>query len=1019
MTTPESESAKNFAHRAWNLGVRGRLLLAFFGIAAFAALAAAAGIYAFREVGGRLDVVDTRIPSTLSALELSRSAERIIAAAPALLAATDRDQRDEIKAALAVEVGRLNSRLIDLKAHDAGLLPLPSIEPIVSSLTANLTTLEDLVARRLAASERIKALQRRAFQTNEETQRLLAPWLEVVGSEIATLVEPREGGRIGPANQSQRLISLIELQRQMRAAQAQVSAIADMVAEASTTDQPPRLPILAFQLGLALGDLEATALGLDPRLRPLFLDQAAKLRALAEGPNAMPEARKQELALFGEGERLVTETGELSAQLTAAVDRLGSAATRDIGEAIRDALSVQRLSTRALVVVVALSLLTSVLIVWLYVGGNIVRRLTTLSDGMLAIAGGNLRAPVGAKGGDEIAAMGQAVEVFRRNAIELERLLEERKETATRLEHVVEERTHDLSEALQQQMATADVLKIISRSGFDVQLVLDTLVEAAARLCDADMATITRPKEGNHYHVAYYGAPAEVIDYVKDLPIAPGRGTAVGRVLLEGRTIHIPDVLADPEYEWLDVQKRAQFATLLAVPLLRTGNPIGVFVLWRNQVRPFDNKQIDLVTTFADQAVIAIENARLFDEIQDKTRQLELANKYKSHFLASASHDLRQPLHALNLFVAQLCAEPNAAERSRLVTRIDAAVSSMNELFEALLDMTRLEAGILEPHLSEFPVAQLLKRMETTFAEAAREKGLRLAVVPSGAWVLSDFILLERIVLNLVSNAVRYTAGGGVVVGCRRRGEELRIDVCDSGPGISPDQQKSIFGEYYRLAAEPDRGGGLGLGLAIVDRLGRLLGHAVELDSRRGRGSRFSVSVPLIAGQHGAAEAPAPPTIADPARGKLVVVIDDDALALVGMGGILRSWGCDVMTADSQEAALAQIAGRDRRPDLIISDYRLADGKTGIEAIEHLRAELGASIPAFLISGDTAPERLRETSARGYHLLHKPVAPMRLRAMLNQLLKARDESQAAERATRPERPIRTLAAAQDQARRPR
>jgi signal transduction histidine kinase/CheY-like chemotaxis protein len=732
----------------------------------------------------------------------------------------------------------------------------------------------------------------------------------------------------------------------------------------------------------------------------------------------------------------------------------------------------------------------------------------------------------------------------------------------------LESRTNDLSEALQVQTTTADVLKVIGRSAFDLRAVLNTLAEAAARLCEADASAIARQRGAAYYHVAHYGVPPGSDDLVKNLPLLPGRGSVVGRVLVQRKSVQIPDVLADPEYTVFEFQEALGIRTLLGVPLLREGKTIGVFLLWRRAVRPFSNKQIELLTTFADQAaiaienarlfeevhartgelaealeqqrataeilrvigtsptdtqpvfdtivrnavslcgslfanvfrfdggllhfvtsynvgpdylyllrtrypmqpdpsqvsgrvlltksivrledvltdpdydqqfpkamgwrrmlgvpmlrkgepvgvvvvgwaeagpvpeaqeellktfadqaVIAIENARLFSEIQDKSQQLEIANKYKSHFLASASHDLRQPLHALNLFVAQLQAETDLAERRRLVERIDASVGSMNELFEALLDMTKLDAGILEPNLTEFSVARLLDRIETTFGDAAHEKGLRLRVVASGAWVRSDSILLERILLNLVSNAVRYTAHGGVVVGCRRRGNELRIEVCDNGAGIPEDQRKRIFSEFYQLTGPaPDRQGGLGLGLAIVDRLGRLLGHPIQLDSRPGRGSRFSVTVPLAAHPVAALQAPLP-AIADPAHGKRVMVIDDDALVLDGMRGILQSWGCQVETAASGEAALAALAANGGAPDLIISDSRLADGKTGIEAIERLREALGAPVPAFVITGDTAPERLREASAGGYHLLHKPVSPMALRTTLNRLLRAQE-----------------------------
>jgi signal transduction histidine kinase/ActR/RegA family two-component response regulator len=381
--------------------------------------------------------------------------------------------------------------------------------------------------------------------------------------------------------------------------------------------------------------------------------------------------------------------------------------------------------------------------------------------------------------------------------------------------------------------------------------------------------------------------------------------------------------------------------------------------------------------------------ATLERKVEERTRQLELANLAKSRFLAAASHDLRQPLHALGLFVAQLHGRVRANERKRIVARIDAALSSMNELFNALLDISKLDAGVLSPSITEFPVAKLLDRVDMTFTGAAREKGLSLRIVSSSAWVRSDFVLLERIVFNLVSNAVRYTSSGGVVVGCRKRGVNLRIEVWDTGTGVPQDQQQNIFGEFYRLGAPGGDGpSGLGLGLAIVDRLCRLLDHSVNLTSTLGKGSCFSVAVPLVAARPEIDESPAPARpLMDVSNRKLVVLIDDDPLVLEGMGGLFRSWGYHLLVAGGDDEALAGVADRDRPPDLIISDYHLPGGKTGIEVIEGLRTALSAEIPAFLVSGDTSPELLRQARASGYHLLHKPVDAMTLRAMVSHVLR--------------------------------
>jgi signal transduction histidine kinase len=574
-------------------------------------------------------------------------------------------------------------------------------------------------------------------------------------------------------------------------------------------------------------------------------------------------------------------------------------------------------------------------------------------------------------------------------ARQLKIMAESVQESNTQLEERVARRTQELKEALQQQTATADIFKVISRSTFDLKTLLDQLVESAARLCAADRTNLWRP-EGETYRIAAaFGQPLEHLERLVGPSIRPGRGTAVARTLAERRVIHIFDAQTDPELS--QGFEGGGNRTILGVPLMREDIPIGVLVMLRQTARPFTEREIELAATFADQAVIAIENVRLFEELRARDLELSEANRAKSRFIAAASHDLRQPLHALGLFVARLRGRMKAAERSQIVEKIDASVAAMNELFNDLLDISKFDAGVLVPNISEFPIAQLLERTESTFSATARKKGLLLRIVRNSAWVRSDPILLERILLNLMSNAVNYTARGGLVVGCRRRGGQLRIDVCDTGPGIPEDERLNIFQEFHRLGGPQERQGGMGLGLAIVDRLCRLLKHEIDFASALGKGSRFSVLVPSVAARGLIVEPTASVhTTLDSIRGKLVVVIDDDPLVLDSTGGLLRSWGCHVLTVGSARVALAGLAECNQSPDLIISDFRLSDGQTGIEAIEELRKSLNLPIPAFLISGDTAPERMREVRTSGYHLLHKPVRPRALRAMLSKFLKKHD-----------------------------
>jgi signal transduction histidine kinase len=367
-------------------------------------------------------------------------------------------------------------------------------------------------------------------------------------------------------------------------------------------------------------------------------------------------------------------------------------------------------------------------------------------------------------------------------------------------------------------------------------------------------------------------------------------------------------------------------------------------------------------------------------------RSAEQASAAKTRFLAAASHDLRQPIHALGLLFDALAMRVRSAETEPLIGRVNEAIEAVDTTLTTLLDVSKLDAGVLTPTLGPISVTNLFRRLESELSTLAREKGNRLDMRPCRFWVRSDLGMLERMLRNLIANALRYTARGRVLVAARRRGAMLRFEVYDSGIGIPADKLDEIFVEFQQLGnPQRDRSKGLGLGLAIVKRLSELLSHPVEVHSRLGRGSRFSILVPLTASP--SVPATSSPSIAPAGpfpSAKTVLVLDDDRVVLESMSILLRQWGLRVLPAETVDAALVQ--ARAQPPDLLVVDYRLPGHISGLEAIAMVKEVLGTSVPALMVTGDTGPDRLREAKASGYPLLHKPVRPATLRSTVQQLL---------------------------------
>lgn len=372
--------------------------------------------------------------------------------------------------------------------------------------------------------------------------------------------------------------------------------------------------------------------------------------------------------------------------------------------------------------------------------------------------------------------------------------------------------------------------------------------------------------------------------------------------------------------------------------------------------------------------------------LREKKDEAETATRAKSQFLAAASHDLRQPTHALGMFVARLGQLPHDTQTRHLVANLDASVRAMQDLLDGLLDISKLDAGAVQVNLHATPLEPIFEQTRVALQDAAADKGLRLRVRPTRAWVRSDPVLLQRILLNLVANAVRYTEQGSVLLACRssENSKPLRIEVWDSGIGISPEHQPQVFREFFQVGnAERDRTRGLGLGLNIVQRTAHLLDHPFTLRSSLGQGTRFSLKVPLARAE-ALTQAGIVATPMTRLNGLAVMVIEDDALAAEGLSGLLESWGCNVASCGGQQHALAMLASHGA-PDVIVSDYRLRGDENGISVIAALRAAAGHSIAACLMSGDTDQALIEKARQVGLTLLHKPVRPAKLRSLLRSL----------------------------------
>lgn len=380
------------------------------------------------------------------------------------------------------------------------------------------------------------------------------------------------------------------------------------------------------------------------------------------------------------------------------------------------------------------------------------------------------------------------------------------------------------------------------------------------------------------------------------------------------------------------------------------------------------------------------ERQRAEADLRAEKDEADRANAAKTRFLAAASHDLRQPLHAMELLVSALAGKDLGEEAQAIVSDMQDSLVFAGRLLNSLLDVSELEAGIITPHVEDVPLAPLLRRIHQQYLGIAREKGLDLRLVPSRAVVRSDPGLLERIFDNLVSNAVRYTDRGRVLIGCRRQGGIVRLEVWDTGPGIPESGQAAIFEDFCQLdSSAKERGAGLGLGLGLVRRLAELLDHPVRLRSTSGRGSLFWVELrPVERAPASEPLAGRPQGEGEETAGATVMIIEDDVMVQNAMRVVLEAWGYRVVAVASAEAARAT----DVIPDVVIADYRLPGGETGDQAVMALRQRAGRELPGVIVTGEVMPPAWADGLGADLHVMKKPVRPAKLRALIRNLSQA-------------------------------
>jgi adenylate cyclase len=926
------------------LGLKGRLQLAFGAITLLVVIATGVGLYAFFQVGKSLQrITEEALPPALAASELSTRAEFIVGVGPTLLASSNVDEINRLSASVSTELVNVTKILYELRHADLDKAVLDAIGEAISNLGSNLALLQATTLEKVSAETRREALVEATFAAHREFDAIWEPRFADMRGKVLRLQralvsssEPQQDRRAELNSLDQAILALLPLEQIRR----DFSMTFEIALRASTTSDPRELTEFKNQAQRSIRSIDGLVSDIDPDLSTELFRPIARLRANIRGETNIFGLRQTELETTAKSKQLIAENTALSTHLHNTVEQLVTGSREDIDTAALVANRAQQFNRNVLLSVSALAVMSSFLIVWLYVGRNIVARLTQLSGAMLAIAAGRREIPVPATGSDEVAAMGRAVEVFRQNAIELDHLLAERANEAIRLEKLVEERTSELQRRGAVLRVTFDNMEhgVLM---FDRELKLAAWNRQVMELLELPQAFLeNEPRYDDYLHFL-----AERGEY------ASGDAEAEVRRLTA-------DVARD--YRW---ERTRPDGTVLEIR--HSGLPEGGCII-----------------IYAD-----ITERKRYEEALTAARdQAEAMSLTKSAFLASMSHELRTPLNAIIGLTEMMVSNAprfgteKAAEPLRRVHR---AGIHLLGLINQVLDLSKIEAGKLELSPETVNLAPLLEDVIGTARQLAEQNKNRLVVEsPENLGTLTvDPMRLRQILLNLLSNACKFTKQGEVKLRVKKVVDGrnwIEIAVADTGIGMTPEQQAKLFEEFTQGDSSTARQyGGTGLGLAITRKLARMMGGDVTVASEPGKGSVFTVRLPGSAGVQARSSMGSDGRHSPTAD--CVLVIDDDATARELIADHLKAEGFSVVTAAGGVEGLK--LARELRPTAITLDVIMPD-LDGWSVLAALRQDPElAEIPVIMITIVDEHRRGIALGAAGY--LTKPIDRERLHRLVS------------------------------------